>query len=126
WQVLATVDGRPWIALRTVGGDAAGAGGAGRVTLLWLASAPSAETNWPKSASFVLFFAEVANRAWEAQAGEAIGGSAVEWERMKETTASPHTQPDAARAVDLRDLLGGVAIVLLVGAAGWFVVRGRG
>ena len=122
WQVLATANGRPWIALRTVGGNGPGTA---RVTLVWLASAPSTETNWPKSASFVLFFAELANRAWEVPAEDGAQGNVVEWERTQEVMGSPQTQNDAVNTTDLRSLLGAVAMVMLLGAVGWFVTRGR-
>ncbi len=124
WRVLATADGKPWIAAREWNPGAAkrgaGTGDAKPVWLLWLASEPGAETSWPKDSSFVVFFG-----AWADQALGTGGGGAsgiVDWERM------PEPLPAGLASVPVRPLAG-FAAALAAGlgliSAGWFLWRGR-
>jgi len=71
WQIVATAGGHPWIAIRQMNGAEAG-----NTMMIWLASEPRAQTNWTNDPSFVLFFAEMANRAW----GGGGGGKTVAWD----------------------------------------------
>jgi hypothetical protein len=110
WRVIATAGGRPWIAEREV----AGAQGQ-KAVWLWLASEPLAETDWPKDPGFVLFFAEMEQRA--------LGGDErryVDWLMIPEEPAR-----GVRRETGLTAYLGVAAMALLAGAMLWFVRRGR-
>jgi hypothetical protein len=103
WQVLARVEGRPWIAVRKEKG-----------LWIWLASWPAAESDWSKSgAGFVAFFAEMQARAF----GTAGMPPWVEWNRL------PSPEPGAARVMALEQVTGGLAMALLLLAVGWQAAR---
>jgi hypothetical protein len=110
WRVIATADGKPWIAVREIPRV-----GAGKVMWVWLASSPLTDTDWVKDPGFVLFFAEMQQRE--------LGGEAAaisDWTRLPEADNS-----DAAGAVELVPYVGVAGIALLVGAMVWFVRRAR-
>jgi hypothetical protein len=109
WHVLATAGDKPWLAIRAWQG----------VTLLWLASDPSSDTNWPKDPSFVIFFAELLQRA----IGSANANAIVEWRPVNSNgTDEAHAQ---RREYPLNGGIALAAVALWVAAAGILVWRGR-
>jgi hypothetical protein len=103
WEVIARAGGHPWIAVRRKGNLA-----------IWLASAPTSDTDWVQAGSgFVAFFAEMQNRAL----GAAGQPSFTVWNQR------PAIAAHASTAVPLQDPLGGIAIVLLLVASIWHIKR---
>jgi hypothetical protein len=110
WRVIATADAKPWIVTREIP-----RGSGGKALWLWLGSSALAETDWVKDPGFVLFFAEMQQRAF--------GGEAkpyVDWTKLPETDVTGNTV-----AVELTPYLGAAGILLLLGATTWFVRRMR-
>ena len=104
WQVLATAGGRPWILGRETGD--------GGTLVLWLASEPATETDWPGHASFIVFLAEMEHRAW----GDQGGSQYIAWTPLHSPEAAA-TQTQAS--LELGNYCGGLAVALLLIAAAW-------
>jgi hypothetical protein len=112
WRVLATADGKPWIACRLISKESINDN---NCMCIWLASDPATETNWPSHPGFVLFFAEMQHRA--------LGPAAprlVDWTCLPDAPAALAESP-----ISLAPYLGGAAILLLLAAVAWFLWRGR-
>jgi len=104
WQILARINGDPWIAVRRDHG-----------LWLWLASAPASETDWARAGpGFVGFFAEMQSRAL----GKSGEQPFVEW-----TIHPAPPLPQAAAPVNLQPGLGVAAIALLIAASVWLILR---
>jgi hypothetical protein len=103
WQVVARVNGAPWIAVRRDHGF-----------WVWLASLPATETDWSRAgAGFVAFFAEMQSRAF----GSAGGPPWVEWK------AELAPAKNVAFSLDLQPFAGVAAITLLISAVAWQLAR---
>ncbi len=89
--------------------------------MIWLASHPTTETDWPKDPSFVLFFAEMAR---QALAQETTSSSRfTDWQPLQESnTTSPQSPPTI---YPLTPYLGIAAILLLVSATLLLAARTR-
>jgi hypothetical protein len=112
WRTLATVDGKPWIAYRTINSESTNENSA---MYIWLASDPATETNWVNNSGFVLFFAELQQRAL-ATAPQRLG----EWAKLPETVNAAAISP-----VPLDVYVGAAAIALLAAAVLWFLARSQ-
>jgi hypothetical protein len=92
-------------------------------TLLWLASRPVAETNWPLDRSFVLYFSDLLNRAFPAGSESTVNAAgAVDWRRED----LPIPPAETAAEIPLTWPLGLLAIVLLMAASALLVRRSAG
>ena len=110
WHILATVADKPWMAMRQQK----------KLTLIWLASSPTTETDWPKDPSFVLFFAEMASRAL-AQPAATTSARFIDWIPLNDSTPTP---PQTSSSLyPLNAYLGIAAIVLLIAATALLVLR---
>ena len=110
WRIVATAGGKPWIAVREMP-----RGDGSKALWVWLASSPWTDSDWVKDPGFVLFFAEMEQRAF--------GGEArpyVDWMRLPDAVT-----PHAAAPVELARYVGVAGVGLLLGAMLWFVRRAR-
>jgi hypothetical protein len=110
WRVIATVGGKPWIACRSISNESTNNN---KCMYIWLASDPATETNWPSHPGFVLFFAELQQRA--------LGPAAprlADWPQLPAAGT-----PAAVPPVPLAPFLGMAALGLLVAAVLWFLRR---
>jgi hypothetical protein len=114
WQILATANGRPWIALREIQDMPMPPTTGKRHVWLWLASDPVTDTNWPSLPSFVLFFAEIQHRALASPQAPLL-----EW------TAEPLSVAPRLQTIFLSPYFGAGAILLLLTATTWFIFRIR-
>jgi Aerotolerance regulator N-terminal len=120
WHVLATANNQPWIAARKWEDPA---GTARPSTLIWLASEPSTQTNWPAFPSFVAFFAEMTSRTFSSFAGAASGSEQIiAWNPIEKPQSQP---PNPPLVIDLSRLAGAIALSLIGTAVAWFVWRNR-
>jgi len=110
WEVAAEVPtsqgAMPLVLVRTVS-----KAGSQKALWVWLAAAPTTETDWFKSPGFVVYFMQLQQRTFGMPAGPA------EWVGQPEPAKEPRMP------TDLRPWLALAGIVLLVCAAGWFVRR---
>jgi len=114
WSILATADGRPWLAARAWSPP----GSTRKISLLWLASEPAAETNWPKFASFVVFFGAWTDRALDA--GQSAPAPFVNWKQLPDPPPDP---PVPARSIS--GWFAALSALLALAAAWRFLARGR-
>jgi hypothetical protein len=110
WRIIATAGGRPWIAAREIP-HADGT----KALWLWLASTPLTDCDWVKDPGFVLFFAEMQQRAFSGERTPY-----VDWTRLPDTAVE-----SAAAPLALAPYAGVAAMALLLGAMVWFVRRAR-
>jgi hypothetical protein len=111
WTIAATLDNHPFLATRRLAPNGP--------TLVWLASRPVADTNWPLNRSFVLYFSDLLARTFPTDTQS--NGRALDWRREDLPPATLH--PPAV--VGLTAPLGAAAIVLLAAAALMLAWRGR-
>jgi hypothetical protein len=114
WRVLATAGGWPWIAARPATADGP--------AMIWLASVPSAETDWPKDPSFVLFFADHMSRL---ESAADAGGRFIDWLPEGEGHNGPPPAP-VLTDTPLSAAVGAAAVGLLAAAVGLLHSRARG
>jgi len=106
WEVLAKVDGRPWLATRKFAGT----------IVIWLASQPSRD--WAMDSSFPIFFSDLLARTFP-MGGEGVGGLGIqEWAKEEIEVAKPEE-----RVVGLARWLGVLAMVLLLAGSGLLLRR---
>ena len=109
WKVAARVEGKAWVATRRfVGGP----------MVVWLGSMPNTESDWPGDSSFPIYFVDLLEQTFPGKSG---AGSGVEDWMVKEVGV----QKAGGKVVPLAGWLGAVAIMLLVGASGLLLRRGR-
>ncbi|GEM_PF-2424535 len=111
WEILATLDGHPWIAMRTESATPT----APLRRSVWLASNPAQDGNWGVDLSFVLFFGELLDQMYPATVGTAPSDvGVVEWTERRDTSGEP--SPTVA-PISLMPGAGLAAIVLLASAS---------
>ncbi len=118
WQVLATVDSLPWIAIRARPSENTNP----RTILVWLASDPAVDTNWPQDPRFVALFAEMATTLVSGGEETAPRSRIIEWQPANPPTVlESTTQPPIHFQIPLAI----TSACLFLAAAGWFLLRNR-
>ncbi len=115
WQVLAKVDGRPWLARRAASGPTSS-----KALWLWLGSSPAAQSNWVAEPSFVSFFTDILRQALipvaTAPAAALSAGGVEDWQVIGGADAG-QTEVIAGREPHVSDLPLGPPILLIAAAA---------